>query len=929
MAKTDELLAQAKLLLEDERYNEVAGLLTDKELDGLGNAQLYFYRAWAHHQLGENGLSKEYSEKAKAIGPDLKGTFVTEGNNLYGNSKYGDAITAYDKAIFLDPNYSIAYFNKGLALYILGDYEKAVANLDTAILFQADYINAFFYRGLCLYYIHDYNSAILDFDKVVALKPDFIEAHYNKGLAWFELKEYDKAIADFSGTMGLDENYYLAYNNRGRAYYAKNDFENAASDFTKAISLKPDYKDAYLNRGLVWYYSNDFKKAIEDFDSAIQIDPDYTLAYGNRGLAYYNLNDFDKAMADYDKTILLQPDYIDSFLNRGLIWYYKGEYEKAIRDYTKAIEIDPDYLIAYNNRGLALYYSGEYNAAISDYNKAISLKPGYIDAFINRGIAYFYKGQYNKAIVDYNKALELNNNLEYVYFNIGLAQFNKGFYHEAIENFNKAIDLKPDYPEALNNRGMSWNEVGNYAEAIKDCSEAIKIYPNYPDAYNTRGISYLFMNDFLRAEQEFKTVAASSGYEALGNVNLGILYCTNGELKKAGVFFEEALAFDKSEKRYTVEIEIRKEKHDRKMELAKAKVPIETLAKIAMIEEKIYRARTNIRKYSKSDAQYVVHYTKLFVADIYVKSLGAKMHYSNAIYMNDPNEGKSLFKYFNDDKITQAFINGEKRNESSVYLGSFLPTEKTGQGPSSEDELVMWRTYGKDVNGKEAAGCNLVLSSEFFKTMKKPVADGSTKPETGQNTSKQAMIGEEDFKNKLNDEELLNVIYIETEGYDKYIRNDPDGKIKTVLSELKKLLHILMDMCDEQKGNTEFQKYIEYTIFNDLSKINFLFKSAHYSAENEVRVIRYERRESELIKYMDIKEPNLPPKRFYIESRNDILPFIRKIYLGPKVENHQHWALYFDFEIRQRAKELENLPGAGYELTPSDIQISKSVIDFQ
>src|SRR5690606_3283124 len=135
------------------------------------------------------------------------------------------------------------------------------------------------------------------------------------------------------------------------------------------------------------------------------------------------------------------------------------------------------------------------------------------------------------------------------------------------------------------------------------------------------------------------------------------------------------------------------------------------------IEDKIERTLENIRKVSKSDAQNVVHYTKLFVSDIYVSSLYSKMHYSNAIYMNDPKEGKMLVKYFNDDRITQAYINGEKRNESSVYLGSFLPAEEDEIGKSYEDELVMWRTYGKDANGKEAAGCNLVLSTDFFKQM--------------------------------------------------------------------------------------------------------------------------------------------------------------------------------------------------------------------
>ena len=80
---------------------------------------------------------------------------------------------------------------------------------------------------------------------------------------------------------------------------------------------------------------------------------------------------------------------------------------------------------------------------------------------------------------------------------------------------------------------------------------------------------------------------------------------------------------------------------------------------------------------------------------------------------------------------------------------------------------------------------------------------------------------------------------------------------------------------------------------------------------------------------MKIEDPNLPGKRFYIESNNEILPYVRKIYLGPKVENHQQWSLYFDYEIRQRAKEIANMENAPYELNPSDIEILKSECKFQ
>jgi hypothetical protein len=276
--------------------------------------------------------------------------------------------------------------------------------------------------------------------------------------------------------------------------------------------------------------------------------------------------------------------------------------------------------------------------------------------------------------------------------------------------------------------------------------------------------------------------------------------------------------------------------------------------------------------------------------------------------MNDPMEGKAFFNYLNDEKIRVAYLNGEKRTETSVYLGSFLPAEENDGEISHEDELVMWRTYGKDENGKEASGCCVVLSSDFFKieTIKK---DESIMIDTS--------------------EELLNVIYLKNLKQEKKVMNDPNGKIEPAIESLKDKLKRIIELRDKYEPKEDFYKDIENTIFKQLSTISYLFKSSDYNYEHEVRVITYMPRDSESVKYIKNTEPNAPNKRFYIESHNDILPYVKKIFLGPKVENYQQWSLYFDYEIRQRAKELAKMSDPPYKINPSAIEIMKSECKFQ
>lgn len=220
-----------------------------------------------------------------------------------------------------------------------------------------------------------------------------------------------------------------------------------------------------------------------------------------------------------------------------------------------------------------------------------------------------------------------------------------------------------------------------------------------------------------------------------------------------------------------------------------------------------------------------------------------------------------------------------------MYLGSFLPAEDPTNEVSHEDELVMWRTYGKDENGKEACGCSIVLDSAFFK----PVVNRELKKEV------QNIIYQENL------EQLLNVLYIRKTKNENKIINDEGTVVNAELEKLKQSLKEIIKISSKD-NNDKLKIFIEDFVFKQLSQISFLFKSADYQNEHEVRVIKRMPKDSEEIKWRPNNEENAPKKRFFIESINSVLPFIKKIYLGPKVVHQDQWSLYFDYEIGQSLK---------------------------
>ena len=289
--------------------------------------------------------------------------------------------------------------------------------------------------------------------------------------------------------------------------------------------------------------------------------------------------------------------------------------------------------------------------------------------------------------------------------------------------------------------------------------------------------------------------------------------------------------------------------------------------------------------------------------------------------MNDPEEGEILFEHFlTENNIKECFENGKRANETSVYLGCFLSADENN---SHEDDLVMWRTYGKDEKKNEAAGCSLVISSDFFDKEADNVKYRKMELSMASSLDKESV----EMKQP---QTLLKVIYLNKNG----TRKGLSKKIEAELTNLKNNLNELIGLRDGSKMKEGEKKLIDKIIFEKLSRICYLFKSSDYAFENEIRVIEYVPLGSRKIKKLKLPPsentniPNeQPPERLYIESNKNILPYTTKIYLGAKVPNHNHWSTYLDYEIRQREKERKKR----VELEEKEIKIKviKSSCNFQ
>jgi tetratricopeptide (TPR) repeat protein/V8-like Glu-specific endopeptidase len=235
--------------------------------------------------------------------------YYISANQKYANRNYQGALTDYNKAISIKPNYTAAYNNRGALKFLkLRDTQGALADFNKAITLDPTHANAYSNRGALKHQqLNDPQGAMADYNRAVSLNPNLAKAYYNRGLLKDDLKDTRGALDDYNKSISLDPSDADAYNNRGLLKDDLKDTQGALDDYNQAISLRPDNPYFYINRGALKYLGlNDPQGALLDSNKAISLDPNNAKAYGLRGLVKQDrLDDRQGAIADFKKAAIL------------------------------------------------------------------------------------------------------------------------------------------------------------------------------------------------------------------------------------------------------------------------------------------------------------------------------------------------------------------------------------------------------------------------------------------------------------------------------------------------------------------------------------------------------------------------------------------------------------------------------------------------
>jgi tetratricopeptide (TPR) repeat protein len=256
---------------------------------------------------------------------------------LVQKGKVDEAITQYQKALQIKPDYADAHYNLAITFRRIGRADEAITQYQNVLQINPDNADARNDLGNILREKGSTDEAIAQYQKALEINSNDAKAHYNLGIALFHEGRVDEAIAQYQKALEINSNDAEAHNNLGIALFHKERVDEAIAQFQQALQINPDYEDAHNNLGIALLQKGRVDEAISHYQKALEIKPDDPGAHNNLGNALRQEGRADEAIAHFQQALQLAPT--DPSVQNNLAWLLATCPKASLRNGNKAVEL--------------------------------------------------------------------------------------------------------------------------------------------------------------------------------------------------------------------------------------------------------------------------------------------------------------------------------------------------------------------------------------------------------------------------------------------------------------------------------------------------------------------------------------------------------------------------------------------------------------
>lgn len=231
------MMAQLKILSARDDYQ----FIIEKDP---GNAEAYLGMARTYAVENNHAKAFQYTDEALKRNVKLRDAYVLKGLMFRTENKIDLAISSYQTAVEIDPNYYSGFVALG-NLFEIQNNPLAMDYYNTALEIDSLGIDALYGKALLSQNQGKITEAQELYRKIARIEPDYYFAYYNQGyIKLVKEAQYDSATIFFTKTVEIAPFYADAWYNLGLSEQARGKNREAIKAFKETLAIDKDFKKA-------------------------------------------------------------------------------------------------------------------------------------------------------------------------------------------------------------------------------------------------------------------------------------------------------------------------------------------------------------------------------------------------------------------------------------------------------------------------------------------------------------------------------------------------------------------------------------------------------------------------------------------------------------------------------------------------------------
>jgi tetratricopeptide (TPR) repeat protein len=503
--------------------NDLGTVLDPKTKPTLGIGELsnaLAAKGWIMFARDRAGEARSAFDEAVKVDPRNVSALVGQGEVLYADSRNTEALTRFDEALTKDPANVAAIVGSAKAKIALERLADAKAQLTAAR-----------------------QKAPKDMNVALWLARTE-EALGNKKAA----EDMYSAAIDLGDPQ--DPEAVQPYAAMAKFYAAQGKNVEAAAKLEQARAKLPDTAALQRAMGEVALDQGQFQEALDHFDAALKKNPNDLGTRFRLGLAYQRMHKLDLAARALDEVTAIDKEYPGIALVRGLLFEESGDLAKAIEQFKSASQKQPNDLDLSLRVGAAYVTIGEVETALPFLNKVKDARPNSAEANHFLGRAYLKQGGLDtaQAMRYLQRAVALDPNKADYHLYVAWAANDStpaqlGLARTEIE---KALALDKLLAEAYWQRGVLERKEGQVNDAIKDLRRALELKPSRNEVHASLAEALEDKNDMAGATAEWQRAIAGDAKQPYWRWKYGKILADRNQSAEAAKHLSFAVENGKS-----------------------------------------------------------------------------------------------------------------------------------------------------------------------------------------------------------------------------------------------------------------------------------------------------------------------------------------------------------------------------------------------